>query len=151
MGGGTGGASPFSPMPTEGIKLIGGLYRNPTVENIKKMMEVFVFDASGLTDELYKLRFDNIMSQGTHLKNFIESQNLNLRQYPDMGPRLHEITAETLVVWGRNDRFVPLDTGLRLVTGITNSQLHVFNNCGHWAQWEHADRYNRLVLDFLTH
>ena len=44
MGGGTGGPSQFVPMPTEGIKLIGALYREPTVENIKRMMNVFVFD-----------------------------------------------------------------------------------------------------------
>ena len=74
-----------------------------------------------------------------------------LQQFPDFGHRLGEINAETLVIWGRNDRFVPLDTGLRLVAGIPNSQLHVFNKCGHWAQWEHADTFNRMVLDFLTH
>lgn len=42
-------------------------------------------------------------------------------------------------------------TGLRLIAGISNSELHVFNNCGHWAQWEHADKFNRMVLDFLNH
>ncbi|NNG63449.1 alpha/beta fold hydrolase, partial [Pseudomonas fragi] len=47
MGGGTGGPSAFVPQPTEGIKLIGALYREPTIENLKKMMNVFVFDASG--------------------------------------------------------------------------------------------------------
>ena len=43
MGGGTGGPSQFVPMPTEGIKLLQGLYREPTIENLKKMMAVFVF------------------------------------------------------------------------------------------------------------
>ncbi len=32
MGGGTGGPSNFVPMPTEGIKLIQALYRDPTIE-----------------------------------------------------------------------------------------------------------------------
>jgi len=27
----------------------------------------------------------------------------------------------------------------------------VFSKCGHWAQWEHADEFNRLVIDFLKH
>ena len=44
-----------------------------------------------------------------------------------------------------------LDAGLRLIWGIPNAQLHVFNQCGHWAQWEHADTFNRMVLDFLAH
>jgi len=29
--------------------------------------------------------------------------------------------------------------------------LHIFSRCGHWAQWEHADKFNRMVLDFLVH
>ena len=28
--------------------------------------------------------------------------------------------------------------------------IWVFPRCGHWAQWEHADAFNRLTLDFLS-
>ena len=151
MGGGTGGVSPFTTMPTEGIKLLQGLYRDPTIENLRKMMDVFVFDPSDMTDELFQARLANILARRDHLENFTKSMAVNPKQYPDFGPRLGAITADTLILWGRNDRFVPMDTGLRLVAGIPNSQLHIFNNCGHWVQWEHADRFNRLVLDFLAH
>lgn len=151
MGGGTGGASPFVPMPTEGIKLLNRLYRDPTIDNLKKMMNVFVYDPSDLTEELFKTRLDNMLKRQDHLDNFVSSLAANPKQFPDFGPRLHEIHAQTLVIWGRNDRFVPMDAGLRLLAGIPNSSLHVFNNCGHWAQWEHAEAFNRLVLDFLSH
>ena len=151
MGGGTGGISSFTPMPTEGIRLVNKLYREPTPENVRQMMEVFVYDLSDLTDELLQARLANIQQQRKHLDNFVESFSLNPNQYPDFGPRLREVKAETLIFWGRDDRFVPLDAGLRLVAGIQNAQLHVFNRCGHWAQWEHADRFNRLLLDFLEH
>ena len=151
MGGGTGGVSSFVPMPTEGIKLIGGVYRDPTLENLKKMMTVFVYDSSALTDDLIQGRLDNMLKQREHLENFVKSVEANPKQFPDFGHRLSEIKAQTLVIWGRNDRFVPMDTGLRLIAGIPNSELHVFNACGHWAQWEHAEKFNRMVLDFLTH
>ena len=114
-------------------------------------MDIFVFDASELTEELLKLRLDNMLSCEEHLTNFVKSFELDPKQYPDYGPTLTRIKAETLIIWGRNDRFVPMDAGLRLLANIPNSQLHVFNNCGHWAQWEHADRFNRMVVDFLTH
>lgn len=151
MGGGTGGVSSFVPMPTEGIKLIGGVYRDPTLENLKKMMTVFVYDSSALTDDLIQGRLDNMLKQREHLENFVKSVEANPKQFPDFGHRLSEIKAQTLVIWGRNDRFVPMDTGLRLIAGIPNSELHVFNACGHWAQWEHAEKFNRMVLDFLAH
>ncbi|MBV4458251.1 alpha/beta fold hydrolase [Pseudomonas sp. COR58] len=151
MGGGTGGASPFVPMPTEGIKLLNGLYREPTIENLKKMMNVFVYDPSDLTEALFQTRLDNMLSRRDHLENFVSSLAANPKQFPDFSGRLGEIKSSTLVVWGRNDRFVPMDVGLRLIAGIADSRLHVFNNCGHWAQWEHAAAFNRLVLDFLRH
>lgn len=151
MGGGTGGPSQFVPMPTEGIKLIGQLYRNPTIDNLKKMMNVFVYDASHLTEELYEARLNNMLNRRDHLENFVKSLETNPKQFPDYGHRLGEIKTPTLVVWGRDDRFVPMDVGLRLIWGIPNAQLHVFNQCGHWAQWEHADTFNRMVLDFLAH
>lgn len=151
MGGGTGGVSSFVPMPTEGIKLIGALYREPTLENLKRMMNVFVYDASDLTEDLMQARLTNLLARPDHLENFVKSLQAHPKQFPDQSARLDEINAETLIVWGRNDRFVPVDTGYRLNAGILNSQLHVFNKCGHWAQWEHAEKFNRLVLDFLTH
>ena len=151
MGGGTGGASLFTPMPTEGIKRLQGLYREPTIENLKAMMGIFVFDTSDRTEALFQARLDNMLARRDHLENFVKSLEANPKQFPDFSPRLGEISAETLVIWGRQDRFVPMDTGLRLVAGLPNSELHVFNRCGHWAQWEHADKFNRMVLDFLAH
>ena len=61
MGGGTGGMSLFTPMPTEGIKLLNGLYREPTIENLKKMMNIFVFDTRDLTDALFEARLNNML------------------------------------------------------------------------------------------
>ncbi len=149
MGGGTGGPSQFVPMPTEGIKLLQGLYREPTLENLKKMLNVFVYDASTMTDELMQARLDNMLARRDHLENFVKSLAANPKQFPDYGHRLNEIKAPALVIWGRDDRFVPMDVGLRLVWGLPNADLHVFGRCGHWAQWEHAERFNQMLLDFL--
>ncbi len=151
MGGGTGGPSQFVPMPTEGIKLLQGLYRDPSIENLKKMMAVFVYDSSSLTEELFQARLNNMLQRRDHLENFVKSLAVNPKQFTDYGPRLAEVTAPTLVIWGRDDRFVPMDVGLRLIWGMPNAELHIFNQCGHWAQWEHADKFNRMVLDFLQH
>lgn len=149
MGGGTGGPSNFTPMPAEGIKLLQQLYREPSIDNLKKMMQVFVYDSSNLTEELFKSRLNNMLAQQTHLDNFVASLAANPKQFPDVSPRLHEIQAPVLIIWGRDDRFVPMDTGFRLLANLPNAELHIFSRCGHWAQWEHATRFNQLTLDFL--
>ena len=150
MGGATGGPSALVPMPAEGIKPIGALYRDPTVENLKRMMNVFVYDTSSLTEELDQQRLSNILARRDHLENFVKSAQINPKQFSDYGARLPEIKARTLIIWGRDDRFVPLDIGLRLLWGIPNSEFHVFSQCGHWAQWEHAEVFNNMVQDFLA-
>lgn len=151
MGGGGVGPSAFVPTPTEGIKLLAGVYFNPTMESLKRMLDIFVFDPSTLTPQLIEGRFASMMERKDHLENFVKSFKLNPpdSQFPDVSTRLHEIKARTLVTWGRDDRFMPLDLGLKLVWGLPDAQMHIFSKCGHWAQWEHADAFNRLVIDFL--
>lgn len=150
MGGGTGGPSLFAPMPTEGIKLLQGLYREPTIENLKRMMAVFVYDPSTLTDEQMQMRLDNMLARRDHLENFVKSLTANPRQFPDQSARLNEISSPALIIWGRDDRFVPMDVGLRLLAGLPNAELHIFGRCGHWAQWEHASIFNAMATEFLT-
>jgi pimeloyl-ACP methyl ester carboxylesterase len=111
MGGGTGGPSLYAPMPTEGIKLLQGLYREPTIEKLKAMMAVFVYDPGALTEAQMQMRLDNMLARRDHLENFVKSLAANPRQFPDQNARLSEIAAPTLIVWGRDDRFVPMDVG----------------------------------------
>lgn len=144
------GQSLFQPTPQEGIKLLMKLYKQPTLENLRAMLEVFVFDTSVLTDELVQQRWQAMQRSQEHLANFVKSNEMNPRAlFVDFTPRLGEIKAKTLVVWGRDDRFVPLDNGIKAVWGIPDADLQVFGRCGHWAQWEHADKFNRLALGFL--
>lgn len=149
MGPAVGGPSLFQALPMEGIKSLFGLYHNPTMENLNKMLEIFVYDPSRLTEELRKARFAGMMSNPQHLANFIKSTELAPLHVVDYTASLGKILAETLVIWGRDDRFVPLDWGLKLLWGLPNAELHVFNKCGHWAQWEQADKFNPLCIDFL--
>jgi 2,6-dioxo-6-phenylhexa-3-enoate hydrolase len=150
MGAAGGGLSIMQPMPQEGIKIMFGLYRNPNMEDLKRMIQVFVYDSSFMTEELIQQRYDAMMKHPEHLKNFIESMVPPAPGLTDLSSRLSEIKAKTLIIWGRDDRFVPLDHGLKYLWGIPNAELHVFSKCGHWAQYEHADEFNQLVLDFLA-
>ncbi len=86
MGGGTGGMSLFTPMPTEGIKRLNQLYRQPTIENLKLMMDIFVFDTSDLTDALFEARLNNMLSRRDHLENFVKSTGSQSETVPGFWP-----------------------------------------------------------------
>lgn len=150
MGAGGLGQSLFQPTPQEGIKLLMKLYKQPTLENLHAMLQVFVFDTSVITEELVQQRWQAMERNSEHLANFVKSNEINPRAlFVDFTPRLPEIKARTLVIWGRDDRFVPLDNGVKAVWGIPDADLVVFGRCGHWAQWEHAEKFNRIALEFL--
>jgi pimeloyl-ACP methyl ester carboxylesterase len=43
-----------------------------------------------------------------------------------------------------------LDTAMFAMRRMPNARLHVFPKCGHWAQLEHREEFDRLTIDFLT-
>jgi hypothetical protein len=100
MGAGGGGQSMFSPMPLEGIKLLVNLYQNPSLDALKKMIEVFVYDPSLMSDELIEGRFENMMRKPEHLENFMKSFATSKVIVSDFTPDLGKIQAETFIIWG---------------------------------------------------
>ncbi|HIH2748210.1 2-hydroxy-6-oxo-6-phenylhexa-2,4-dienoate hydrolase [Burkholderia aenigmatica] len=149
MGPGAQGPSIFQPQLGEGVKRMFKLYTQPSYANFEAMLEVFVYEPGAITEELRQGRWNNIESNPNHLKNFVESAKLCPVSRWDLTARFPEISHKTLITWGRDDRFVPLDHGLRMINTFQDARLHVLPKCGHWAQWEHAEEFNRLVIEFL--
>ena len=63
--------------------------------------------------------------------------------------RLDRIAAPTLVLWGEEDRWVPLGLGRALAAGITRSAFLSVARAGHSVQEEAPDEVNHLVIRFL--
>jgi len=69
----------------------------------------------------------------------------------DIRDRLEEIEDPTLIVWGRNDRIVPVPAALSYKRRIgKNAELHILDRTGHVPQMERPVRFNRLLERFLT-
>jgi len=63
--------------------------------------------------------------------------------------RLDRIVAPTLVLWGEEDRWVPMGLGRALAAGITRSAFVSVPHAGHSVQEEAPDEVNHLVIRFL--
>jgi pimeloyl-ACP methyl ester carboxylesterase len=61
----------------------------------------------------------------------------------------HLIKQPTLLVWGENDRDVPLPNGQRLNQLMDGSRLVVFRNCGHLPHEEYPNEFVKVVSEFL--
>ena len=60
-----------------------------------------------------------------------------------------KIKTPTLVVWGKQDKLLPIASGERYAAGIAGAKLVSFDKCGHVPPIEQPDAFARLVLDFL--
>ena len=148
IGSGTGNPSLFSPMPLEGIKLIAGYYKGegPTREKLRTLLQTLLYDSSFLTEEVFEERY-----QASIAPELVELMSKHPPAGESLAGELHKVACPALVIWGADDRFGPLDIGLLMVRTFQNARMHIFSKCGHWAQVEHADEFNRLVIDFLDH
>lgn len=61
----------------------------------------------------------------------------------------NRICQPTLVIWGRQDRVVPIKQAEVALQQIPGAQLHVFDGCGHAPMVEMADEFNALVAQFI--
>lgn len=60
-----------------------------------------------------------------------------------------KITVPTLIIWGRQDKVIPLEIGELLNEAIPDSHLVVIDHAGHIPQEETPEAVVPLVLDFL--
>jgi pimeloyl-ACP methyl ester carboxylesterase len=62
---------------------------------------------------------------------------------------LARIRIPTLVLWGKGDRILPTEEGLRLSTEIPGARLVVLPDTGHVPQEETPEEFSRAVSQFL--
>lgn len=145
------GAAGVSFPITSGLEAVWGY--QPSIANMRKLLDVFAFDRTLMTDELAELRYKASIQPG--FQEAFETMFPAPRQngVEALASREEDIRAlphETLVVHGREDQVLPLSNSLTLAQWISRSQLHVYGRCGHWTQIEHAARFNQLVENFLS-
>lgn len=60
-----------------------------------------------------------------------------------------QIESPTLIVWGRQASFTPVEDADAFLESNPAARLHVFEQCGLLPHDEYADEFNRMVADFL--
>ncbi|WP_039989137.1 alpha/beta fold hydrolase [Paraglaciecola arctica] len=136
---------------THGLDAVWGY--EPSLKAMKGLLDIFAYDRKLVTDELAELRYQASIRPGFQdafsalfpapRQRWIEALQSNEND-------IRTLTHETLILHGREDKVIPLKTSQTLFEWVPNAQLHVFGHCGHWTQIEHANRFSKLVVDFLA-
>jgi pimeloyl-ACP methyl ester carboxylesterase len=141
-------------LPT--LPLVGEWLTRPSRKAAAQLLHEALYDPALITDELVDFQYQLSAlpgAQGAILS--ILRQNVTLRGLQDHAWRsivnnLRNITAPTLVIWGQQDRIIPVAHAQVARDRIPNVRLHIIDRCGHMPQLEHPDEFNALVLEFLA-
>lgn len=123
------------------------------IELTRERMQLLMHDAADATEELVAARH-TIYHQPdfvANIDNLLSLQDMDTRLRNILNPDdLGQITAPTLIVWGRNNPFGETPEANAMHANIPGSELVLFDECGHWPQHERAAEYNPLSLEFLA-
>lgn len=134
------------------LPIIGELMYGLNSNFMRKMVlaNTFLHNKQLITDEYFEnaTRFHKIKGTTEVMlyitrKQFFDTlleeiQELSLKNVP------------TLIVWGKEEKSIPLTTGEEMHRILIGSRLEIFDQAGHCAHDDQADLFNQLVLDFLT-
>jgi pimeloyl-ACP methyl ester carboxylesterase len=69
---------------------------------------------------------------------------------PTLPYLLGGVATPALIVWGRDDRIVPLECGERYAKTLPHARLEVVDGAGHFVDMERPDELARLVTRFIA-
>jgi 4,5:9,10-diseco-3-hydroxy-5,9,17-trioxoandrosta-1(10),2-diene-4-oate hydrolase len=142
----------FHADPTEGVQRLMDFGANPTREALRAFISTMVVNQDLVTDELVEERFADATAPGAQeaMRDMgMSFWNPETAEDGMLWREAHRLRRHTLLTWGREDRVNPIDGAFAALKLIPKAQLHVFPNCGHWAQIEAAEEFAEVTSVFL--
>jgi 2-hydroxymuconate-semialdehyde hydrolase len=140
------------PFPlTEGLDRVWGY--TPSIDNMRGLLDLFAFDRNRVTDDLARMRYEASVRPGIQeafAQMFPAPRQNGVNNLASDAAAIKALPHTTLIVHGREDKVIPLASSYELFSMIQKAQIHVFGQCGHWTQIEHAARFNKLISDFFA-
>jgi pimeloyl-ACP methyl ester carboxylesterase len=136
---------------TEGLERVWGY--EPSFENMRKVLDVFAYSRDLVNDELAEVRYRASIQPGfqeSFAAMFPAPRQRWVEAMCTPEDEIRQLPHRTLIVHGREDKVIPVQTSLRLMELIDNADLRVFSHCGHWSMIERTKDFNRNVSDFFS-
>lgn len=154
-------AAEFATMAADRLShlvLVGAAGLQPTEgEILDEMMVDFdqYVKAGFRNDDLYTQNFgEEPAPEIKQLWDFSREMTARLTWKPYMfnrrlAPLLKEVATPTLIIWGGDDRVVPVVCGRQYQAALPNARLEVIDGAGHLVEYEEPARIAGLISDFI--
>jgi 4,5:9,10-diseco-3-hydroxy-5,9,17-trioxoandrosta-1(10),2-diene-4-oate hydrolase len=141
--GGIGPMERYLAMPAiQMLKALGQEEGGFSKDKLRRFLEFMAYSKDDVTDQLVNERYEVAVTQPPRV-----FQTLSIGDLRPGLPKLKNMPM--MVLWGRDDRACPVESGMEILKECDKARLIVFSQCGHWVQYEKAKIFNRLCLDFL--
>ena len=149
----TAGAEKVSPKALESLRQTTlDAVLHPNWERVRSRLEWLMYDKSDVHDDLVASRQRiyqrQDMQNGIHHLLCLHTIEARI-QHAVKPEEWRAIRAPTLVLWTDHDPTSTVEVGQELADAIPGSEFFVMNDCGHWPQFEDAETFNRIHLEFL--
>ncbi len=112
------------------------------------LKEVF-YDPDKLTREQLNAYYSRLRTDGALEAQTALARSLDFDKFMPYIARISTLETETLILWGRDDAWIPLRLAEQFQSDLKNSRLHVIPGCGHIPQEECPVETAQILLDFL--
>ena len=156
---GPGGIGTTRRAPTAGLKSLLAYYggTGPSRDKLEAFIRNYlVYDGASVPDALIDLRYtasvDPEVVANPPLRRPSGPMALRTLWRMDLtrDKRLKQLATPTLVLWGLDDKVNRPSGGPMLANLMPNAELFMTSRTGHWMQWERAELFNRMAVDFLS-
>jgi len=115
---------------------------------MRGVMEAVFYDTSWVNeDALRKIFTDKLaVKDGYTVRSFLGNPAIGKERLDD---RLGSIKVPTLVMWGKQDKLLPIAAGERYAAGIAGAKMVSFDKCGHVPPIEKTEEFLAAVTVFL--
>lgn len=120
---------------------------NPSTKEEQKALLFGLFADPGMvTDRMLAEQWEYRKAVRATVQSTLESFKTHA---PFLDERVKSLKMPTLIIWGRQDRIIPLEFGERFHKAIRGSKLVVLDNTGHMPQLERPKEFARAVKGFV--
>ncbi len=111
----------------------------------KSVMNVYD-DPSKVTDTLVDRYFELFLREGNR-QAFID--RMNFSDYPDHEKRIRALYVPSLILWGENDKLIPVENAMKFQADLPNDTLVILDKTGHVPMEEAPERTVGVIRSFL--
>lgn len=125
---------------------------DPSWDFVRSRLEWLMYDKIDVFEDLVAVRKNIYSAPGAAdaMRRALVLQDMDVRVRNLLQPAdWASIKAKTLVLWTTHDPTNGVPEGRRIASMIPNSEFVVMEDCGHWPQFEDAETFNRLHIEFL--